>query len=426
LTGRRAIAVIDGEHYPSVVREALEELPYDFAGALLVGGTEKLRAEADYGVPLVRDLQAGLRELEPEVVVDLSDEPVLGPPARFRLASHVLAAGIPYAGADFRFDPPELEPFPLPSLAVFADGKRVGKTAVSGYVAHLLSRDRDVVAVAMGRGGPAIPEVAEAAPSLGELLTFSRLGRHAGSDYLELAAVADVVTVGCRRCGGGLAGAVGMSNVRSGIELVLERSPEFVVFDGSGAAIPPVETPKRLLVTSTFNDPALVTGYLNAYRILLADLVLITMADEGTPHEALASAIRDVKPGVPVIGTALQPRPLEPVAGKRVAYFTTAQPASHERLARSLREQHGADVVYVSGNLSDRRALAAELERLDAEVYLTEIKAAGIDVVAETGVQRGIEVVLAANDLVPCPGQPELEPELRALAEAASREPVGT
>src|SRR5690349_23885024 len=48
----------------------------------------------------------------------LSDEPVLGPRARFGLVSRALALGVPYLGADFRFDPPPLEPFPLPSLAV--------------------------------------------------------------------------------------------------------------------------------------------------------------------------------------------------------------------------------------------------------------------------------------------------------------------
>src|SRR5919204_3502193 len=422
----RALALIDGEHYAPTVRDALAALPYEFVGAVVVGGTEKLREGGDYGVAVVEDLDAGLRELEPDLVLDLSDEPVLGPRARFRLASRVLAAGVPYVGADFRLDPPPFEPFPAPSVAVFADGKRAGKTAVSAHVARLLARDRDLVAVAMGRGGPEIPEVAEPGLSLEDLLELSRRGRHAASDYLEIAVVAGVPAIGCRRCGGGLAGALATSNVLLGAELALERSPDLVLFDGSGAAIPPIAVGKRLLVTSTFNDPAVVTGYLNAYRILLADLVLITMADEGTPHEALAAAIRDVSPDVPVIATMLRPRPLGPVAGKRVAYFTTAQLASHERLARDLREQHSADVVSVSGNLSNRAALSADLVGLDAEVYLTEIKAAGIDVVAETGIARGIEVVLAANDVVPLPGQPELEPALRALAEAASAEPVGT
>src|SRR6059058_5798755 len=150
----RTLALIDGEHYPATVRDALVELPYEFVGALMAGGTEKLRADADYGVPVYDDLDAALGALEPELVLDLSDEPVLGPAARFRLASRVLAAGIPYAGADFRIEPPQLARFPLPSLSVFATGKRVGKTAVSAHIAGLLARDRDVVAVAMGRGGP--------------------------------------------------------------------------------------------------------------------------------------------------------------------------------------------------------------------------------------------------------------------------------
>ena len=421
----RALALIDGEHYPSTVRDALAELPYEFVGALMAGGTEKLRGEADYGVAVYDDLEVALRELEPELVLDLSDEPVLGPAARFRLASRVLAAGLPYVGADFRLEPPELEPFPLPSLSVYATGKRVGKTAVSAHVARLLAQDRDVVAVAMGRGGPETPEVAESPPGLAELLEVSRSGRHAASDYLEIAAVAGVVTIGCRRCGGGLAGRVATSNVAAGAQLALQRDPDFVVFDGSGAAIPPVATGKRVLVTSVFDRPELVTGYLNAYRILLADLVLVTMADAGTPHRALAEAIREVKPGVKVIAVGFRPRPLGPVDGKRVAYFTTAVPSAHERLAEELRAQ-GADVVYVSGSLADRGALERELEGVDAEVYLTEIKAAGIDVVAEAGAKRGVEVVLAAVDVVPCPGEPELEPELRALAEAAPMEPVAT
>ena len=257
--------------------------------------TEKLRADADYGVPVYDDLDAALGALEPELVLDLSDEPVLGPAARFRLASRVLAAGIPYAGADFRIEPPQLARFPLPSLSVFATGKRVGKTAVSAHIARLLARDRDVVAVAMGRGGPQAPEVMESPPGVEELLALARDGRHAASDHLEIAATAGVVTVGCRRCGGGLAGAVATSNVAAGAEVALQRSPDFVVFDGSGAAIPPVATGRRVLVTTAYDPPELVTGYLNAYRILLADLVVITMADSSTPHEALADAIRDVK-----------------------------------------------------------------------------------------------------------------------------------
>src|SRR5918992_4898012 len=173
----RALAVIDGEHYAPVVRDALVELPYDFGGAWLVGGAEKLRGEDQYGVDVYDDLDRALADLEPEVVVDLSDEPVLGPRERFRVASRVLAHGIPYVGPDFRFDPPELAPFDLPSIGIIGTGKRVGKTAVAGHALRLFSERRDVVVVAMGRGGPPDPETEPAGPSVERLLELSRDGR---------------------------------------------------------------------------------------------------------------------------------------------------------------------------------------------------------------------------------------------------------
>jgi cyclic 2,3-diphosphoglycerate synthetase len=391
----KALAIIDGEHYAPVVRDALAALPHEVVGAWLAGGSEKLRGGEDYGVPLVESLEAGIAELGPEVVIDLSDEPVLGPRERFRLASRVLALGLPYEGADFRFDPPAFEPFALPSLAVVGTGKRVGKTAVTGHLARLLARERDVVVVAMGRGGPPEPELAEARPSLERLLELSRSGRHAASDYLETAALAGVPTIGCRRCGGGLAGAPGESNVLAGAALAAERAPDVVVFDGSGAAIPPVEVDARVLVTSASQPVDVATGYLNAYRILISDLVVVTGGASGPLLEAIAE-VKDV----PVAPVELRPRPVELVSGRRVAYFTTAPAFAHETLAGHLAEQHGAEVVHVSGNLARRELLREELERVDADVYLVEIKAAAIDVVAEAALERGRELVFADNELV--------------------------
>ena len=128
----RALALIDGEHYAPVVRSALEELPYEFVGAHLVGGIEKLRGEEEYGVPIFEQLHDALTVSTPEVVVDLSDEPVLGPRERMQMASRVLAHGLSYVGADFRFDPPVFEPFPLPSIGIVGTGKRVGQDGDHG------------------------------------------------------------------------------------------------------------------------------------------------------------------------------------------------------------------------------------------------------------------------------------------------------
>ncbi len=391
----RALVVIDGEHYPPVVRDAIAELPYEVVGAWLAGGTEKLRGDIEYGVPLLDELDDGFADAE--VVVDVSDEPVMGPRERMLLASRVLAAGLRYEGADFQFSAPPYASFPLPSLAVIGTGKRVGKTAVTGHVARLLAKDRDVIVVAMGRGGPAEPQVAAVQPTLASLLELSRAGHHAASDYLETAALTGVVTIGCRRAGGGLAGAVTTSNVLQGAALTAERDPDVVVFDGSGAAIPPVDVDARILVSGRGHDPL---AHLNAYRVLVSDLVvLIGGGDVG--------AIRALKK-IPVLEAELRLRPISPLQGRRVAVFTTgAAPTDHL----------DAEVVSVSRNLANRAALREDLERVDADVYLVEIKAAAIDLVAVAAEARGVQVVFAENEVV----SPDLDDAILRLVPAGAR-----
>jgi cyclic 2,3-diphosphoglycerate synthetase len=202
--------------------------------------------------------------------------------------------------------------------------------------------------------------------------------------------------------------------VLAGAALAAERGPELAIFDGSGAAIPPVETDARVLVTSTRQPREVVTGYLNAYRILISDLVVVT----GGLDEELVEAIRQVKE-LPVVSVELRPRPAEPVLGRRVAFFTTAPPEAHAEIERHLREELGAEVVLVSGNLARREALGEDLARArEADVYLVEIKAAAIDVVAEAALERGVEVVFADNELVPV-GVLDLDSELVRLADQA-------
>src|SRR6185312_13216317 len=344
-----------GEHYPPVVRAALEEIDDLVVAAVLVGGTEKLRGDVDgYGVPLEPSVEAAIERHQPDVILDLSDEPVLGPPERFALASRVLALGIPYEGPDFRFDPPPATVVDVPTLAVIGTGKRVGKTAVTGHVARRLASTRRTVVVAMGRGGPPEPVVV-VRPTVETLLELSRDGRHAASDHLETAIVAGVTTVGCRRCGGGLAGAVAVSNVVEGVLVATGLGAELVVLDGSGAALPPVAADRRVLVASAAQPVAVTAGYLNTYRARIADLVVVTMAEDDTPHAELRDALRaHLRPWTPVVRTVLRPRPLEPVDGASVAFFCTAPPERHPPLAEHLEAAHGARVTSVSGNLSDR------------------------------------------------------------------------
>ena len=414
----RALALIDGEHYAPVVRSALEELPYEFVAAHMIGGTEKLRGDAEYGVPVFEQLHDALTVATPEVVVDLSDEPVLGPRERMRMASRVLAHGLSYVGADFRFDPPVLEPFPLPSIGIVGTGKRVGKTAITARAAQLLSRDRKLVVVSMGRGGPPEPEVAEVPPDVDALLELSRAGRHAASDYLETAALSGVPTIGCRRCGGGFAGAVSVSNVAAGAALAVELQPDLVLFDASGAALPPVETSRRVLVVNARQDHEVVTGYLNAYRHLLSDLVVLTMADEGSGWEELRDRIAELGPRV--VGVTLRPRPIAADRGHGASRSSRPRATRHTRALPGTSPTSTEPTSSTSPATSPTgSALTEELERVDADVFLIELKAAAIDVVAEAAQAREIDVVLAGSD-IESSGDLDLDDELLRLADEAT------
>ena len=177
--------------------------------------------------------------------------------------------------------------------------------------------------------------------------------------------------------------------------LAAQVDPELLVFDGSGAALPPVATDARIVVANGRHDPR---AGLNAYRVLVSNLVVDT---GGADREAIRS-ISDV----PVVAAVLRLRPAEPLGGRRTAVFTTG-PAATDHL--------DAEIVHVSRNLAHRDALLEEIEDVDADVYLVELKAAAIDVVAEVALARGAEVVLAANDVV----SDELDERIVALAAEA-------
>ena len=432
----RALFLIDGEHYPPVVLDAMrsvtESMDATGVAAAFLGGTEKLKEGTDYGLPLVHGddpvsaVALALSEHEVDVVVDLSDEPVVGYRERMRIASHTLAAGARYVGSDFELRPPELRDVSTkPSMAVVGTGKRVGKTAVSGYLARLLAREGfDPGVVSMGRGGPPRPEVIEGHKlevGSGYLLEALERGAHAASDYYETAALSRVTTVGCRRCGGGFAGEPFVSNVLEGAEIANGLDTGVTLFDGSGAAMPPVAVDARVLVAGAHQDPEYVVGYLGAYRVMISDLVLLTMSEEPMADEArvrdLVRRIGEIRPDLPVVPTVFRPRPVGDVSGKRLAYVSTAPETVLGKLARHLEEGYGCEVVAASGNLSNRRRLAEDLDRMPpVEAYLTEIKAAAVAVVTRRGAEEGRPVLYCDND----PVGEGLDAGLLALARRAA------
>lgn len=423
----RAVALIDGEHYPPVVRQALDSLRagYDIVGAAYAGGVEKLDGlpgEDAYGLPVVTGADAGtalheaIDRFSPSVVLDLSDEPVLTAADRLRLASAVLSRGVTYTGADFTFTPPPDGAITAtPVLSIIGTGKRVGKTAVSAHVARYLKESgRNVVVLAMGRGGPASPELIkgdEVALTTSDLLALARQGAHAASDNYEDAMMSRVTTVGCRRCGGGLAGATFFSNVPEGALLADSLGKDLMIAEGSGSAIPPVHADATLLVAGAGRGAGYLGEYFGPYRVARADALVIAGCEEPIAQrgqiDALVAEASRLAPGMPVSLVTFRPRPLAEVTGARVFFASTAPAALLGLLARHLEERFGCTVVGTSAHLSNRALLREDLERAGGtfDLLLTELKAAAVDVVAEAGDALGIPAVMCDNEPVSVGGE---------------------
>lgn len=389
---RRAIVLIDGEHHPTVVADALRELAEsrEIVAVAFCGGHEKVARgvledpRAHYGHELVRDgdpvaaMRAAIALHPADEVVDLADEPVVTGEVKLRLAEIAGAAGLSYSGPDMRAEPERHArvDFGGPQISVTGTGKRTGKTAVCCHLARLVDAAGGAPAVvSMGRGGPPEPLVELPPVTLEKLLALSREGVHAASDYLEDAVLAGVPTVGCRRVGGGPAGSAWSTNFAEGARLAARLAGvRTLLYEGSGAVIPPVEADRTITVVGPGGQGAAIGGPLH---IELGDLVLAPAGDA----EAL-SAARTWARGR-VVEFTMTPEPAEAVPdGAKVAVFTTrAGPPA------------GLDVVLASTALARRDQLADDIERAIAagcDQFLTELKAAAVDTVAEAAARHGV------------------------------------
>jgi cyclic 2,3-diphosphoglycerate synthetase len=435
--------LVDGEHSPTVVRAALEDLyarGVDVVGAALLGGSEKLRSGSipDVGVPVVTGqgavdaLKAALQRFRPATIVDLSDEPVVDDRLRSLLAGHALARGLTYQGADFVFTPP---PRPRvatkPTIAVIGTGKRTGKTTLAQGIARALAaRGCASVIVTMARGGPPGAEVIDPAVtdlSPAALLERAARGQHAASDHLEDALMAGVAAVGTRRCGSGVAGSPAFDSFAEGVQRGNERPEPVLVLEGSGSAIPPVHADVTVCAVPVQADLELVTGHVGVTRLLLSDLVVGTLGvdpgrlgglppkrnqtesldrnepageTEWSQERGFESRVHAVVPGAPVVFSSFRPVPLEPLDARRVFLATTAPREVAPVLARRLEAEWGAVVSGWSSNLANRERLRADLEHVgDADVLVTEVKGAGIDTATKTAFERGMHVVFLRHDV---------------------------
>jgi cyclic 2,3-diphosphoglycerate synthase len=433
VTGRRAVVLVDGEHHPPVVRDALRHLGEsgtETVLAVVLGGGEKIAVPGvapELGVPTVwpaiaeQALPEILRDTVPDVVVELSGEPVVSARRRLRLAAVCLACGLPYEAPGVLYAPPELPKLTTKStVAVVATGKRTGKTAVSGALArHVAARDRDPVVVAMGRGGPVEPTVVAAGQPLDveALLEVVSSGGHAASDFYEDAVMTGVATIGCRRIGDGPSGMVAETNVADGVRLADEMPGDLVVLEGSGAAVPPCHPDAVVFVLPATLDAVDLAAPL-PFALLLADLVVVTFADDPTisperlgdlaeafraevamlPRRGSDGVLEDRTEEPMVVPVALRPHPVGDVGGRRVFFATTAPERALGGIVRDLEETWGAEVVGATHRLADRPRLERDLAAAPPyDVLLTELKAAAVDVAASSARSRGAETVFCDN-----------------------------
>ena len=232
-----------------------------------------------------------------------------------------------------------------------------------------------------------------------------------------------IPTIGCRRCGGGLAGEPFVSNVRAGARLSNELATDFTVFEGSGSAMPPVAADVRVAVAGANQPIEYIIGYLGPYRILISDLVVLTNCEATVGAEkidAIISGIKRIKPAIDVVQTIFRPLPLGDISGKKIFFATTAPESANAVLREYLESKHSARGVGISHHLSNRPLLREDLAKAEGgfDVLLTELKAAAVDVATAVGLELGKQVVYCDNEPVTLGGR-SLSSYIMDLAELA-------
>ncbi len=418
---RRAVFIIDGEHYMPVLVESIARIERDLdveaVGAVFLGTAEKIGGEeaiASLDLPVftaqepLASLREAIRCYSPDMVIDLSDEPHMSLAMRMRVAAEVLSAGLEYLGADFRFERKAFTRVRRRSFAVFSVAKRAGKTAVCCTIARILkSVGEEPIIFTMSRGGPAEPVVVRPSERLTpeRLLELAKTGLHAAADHYENAIFSGVATIGARRAGGGFSGVPFYTNVQDAIRTAGKMRCSAYVFEGSGSDAPPVEGPARVVLLLANMNPAALREPFNPPRLRSSRIALIMRAEEpfATRKEVnvLKERILEANPRLLVCAAVLRPHlAAPPPEGSRVVVASTAPEPTHLRLKEDLERAYGLEVVGITGALTNRKRLAAELRTLFKEKpshLVTELKAAAVEVGIRSALARGVEVCLLEN-----------------------------
>ena len=397
---------------------------HEVVAAAFVGGTEKVDAERRrdaYGVPVVRGGRRPRRRSRPRSSASRPTPSSTCPTSRSSRRPTASASpasrslrGVEYRGADFTFTPPRRATrHRTPTLG---DHRHRQARRQDGRLgARRAARSRRPGATSScsrwAAAGPPSPSSSAATRSRSPPPTCSRSraqGVHAASDNYEDAVMSRVTTVGCRRCGGGMAGETFFCNVPEGARLAdtlgkeLHRARGLRRGDPAGA-----RRRVRCSWSAPRRAPATSRDYFGPYRLALrrrrrhrrrrGAARVGRRAGRGGARRRRASS----RPDMPVVAVTFRPRPIEPVDGRRVFFATTApRGAAARRSPRTSRPRTAAASSRRARNLVGPRARCARTCAQAAgtfDVLLTELKAAAIDVVAAAGEEAGVPTVLCDN-----------------------------
>ena len=328
--------LVDGEHYIPNIKDTLDSVSgdYDVEVAIFIGGTEKIGSKEEVKESLGYRVEFAERADKPDpkkvgeiaknhdvdFVMDYSDEPIVNYDIRMEIACELLARGITYKGADFEFTPMEFKGMlTKPSISIWGTGKRVGKTAIGGYVARVLKKEGFAPGVVtLSRGGSNKPELIrgdqiEMTPEF--FLTMQDKGFHAASDNFEDALTGGAITFGCKRCGGGLAGKPNETIVDEGALMAdAHEDVKTIVLEGSGATFPEIKTDRVILLVGAGQPTNHILGYFGPFRVRFADLIIVAMCEEPLADEdkvqRIVKGLRGLNPEAKIVLTIFRPKPL--------------------------------------------------------------------------------------------------------------------
>jgi len=109
--------------------------------------------------------------------------------------------------------------------------------------------------------------------------------------------------------------------------------------------------------------------------------------------------IHETNPEARVIPTIFRPKPLQDIKDKNVLFATTAPESIIDILVEYLENEYKCNVVGTTPHLSNRPLLQKDIEKHidEADVMLTELKAAAVDVATKDALKAGLEVVYCDN-----------------------------